>query len=304
MKNLPLVLLLVFAALVLACSGAVGIVAWISSVSQPGPEPVGVVLVYEVVPSPKSAAGPVKIQEVIEAAGKRINPAGAQRARIERIDGSHIEIAVLGEDPEMPRRIEWLLASPGTLRMRLLANQRAERALVARAARSEDDRLKGKDGEWLARWVPVYPAAEADLRAAADEAGIVLRQRQGTLRALVLRDEVGVNGSYLRRAVPSVDRRGRPSLTLHITMGGWQQFHALIDAHRLSASGRLARRLAIIVDGRLYSAPPVDLQMSDWVQITGDFTEEELADVAAVLEAGPLPAKLKDVDRRTAEAGP
>jgi len=292
MKNLPVVLLLVCAAVVLVCSGAIGMVAWISGIYRPPPEPVGAVLVYEVAPNSKSAAGPVKVQEVIEAAEKRVNPRGAQRAQIEQIDGSRIEVAVHGDDPELVRRIEWLLASPGTLEMRVLASRRADKDLVDRAERAEDDPLKGPDGQWEARWVPVYPAAEGDLREAADRAEAILRQRSGTLQVLVVRDQVDVDESYLRRAVPSVDRRGRPGLTLHVNFVSLQQFHALIDPHR---SRRLVRRLGIIVDGRLYAAPPVDREMADWVQITGDFTQDELADAAAVLEGGPLPAVLREV---------
>ena len=53
----------------------------------------------------------------------------------------------------------------------------------------------------------------------------------------------------------------------------------------------VGRRLAIILDGNVYSAPVIQERISGGeAQITGSFTPEEATDLAIVLRAGSLPA--------------
>jgi preprotein translocase subunit SecD len=60
------------------------------------------------------------------------------------------------------------------------------------------------------------------------------------------------------------------------------------------------RRLAIVLDGSVYSAPVIQERISGGeAQITGDFTAEQASDLAIVLRAGSLPAPVKVIQNVT-----
>jgi len=60
------------------------------------------------------------------------------------------------------------------------------------------------------------------------------------------------------------------------------------------------RRLAIVLDGTIYSAPVIQERISGGeAQITGDFTAEQASDLAIVLRAGSLPAPVKVIQNVT-----
>ena len=60
------------------------------------------------------------------------------------------------------------------------------------------------------------------------------------------------------------------------------------------------RRLAIVLDNRVYSAPVIQEKISGGqAQITGNFSTEEAHDLAIVLRAGALPAPVEILEERT-----
>ncbi len=61
----------------------------------------------------------------------------------------------------------------------------------------------------------------------------------------------------------------------------------------------LQRRLAIVLDGRVYSAPTIQSEISNQGSITGRFTANEAADLALVLRAGSLPAPVVVLEQRS-----
>ena len=62
----------------------------------------------------------------------------------------------------------------------------------------------------------------------------------------------------------------------------------------------VGKRLAIVLDGNIYSAPVIRERISGGsAQITGTFSEEEAHDLAIVLRAGSLPAPVKILENRT-----
>jgi preprotein translocase subunit SecD len=65
-------------------------------------------------------------------------------------------------------------------------------------------------------------------------------------------------------------------------------------------SENVGRRLAIILDGTVYSAPVIKERIpGGHVQITGRFSMEEAHDLAIVLRSGALPAPVEIVEERT-----
>ncbi|HBQ50134.1 MAG TPA: protein translocase subunit SecD, partial [Hyphomonas atlantica] len=60
---------------------------------------------------------------------------------------------------------------------------------------------------------------------------------------------------------------------------------------------------AIVLDDVIMSAPRINEPIPGGnVRITGDFTQEEAQDLAAIIEAGEMPAKVQFLDQRTVSA--
>jgi len=80
-------------------------------------------------------------------------------------------------------------------------------------------------------------------------------------------------------------------------------FETLSDSARIfrNVTGRhIGERLAIVLDGAVYSAPVIQSKiMSGRSIITGSGTQEEANDLAIVLRAGALPAKVDIIEDRT-----
>jgi preprotein translocase subunit SecD len=57
--------------------------------------------------------------------------------------------------------------------------------------------------------------------------------------------------------------------------------------------------LAIVLDGRVVSAPVINSRISDRGQIEGNFTQQEVQDLVTVLRSGALPASITYLEERT-----
>ncbi|MCP4231365.1 MAG: protein translocase subunit SecD [bacterium] len=98
-------------------------------------------------------------------------------------------------------------------------------------------------------------------------------------------DETQITGKYLKNAKMDYDQFGKPSVNFE-----WNSEGAKIFADVTSRS--IGRRLAILLDGTVQSAPVIQSRISKSGDITGNFTSREAADLALVLRSGALPAKL------------
>ena len=112
-----------------------------------------------------------------------------------------------------------------------------------------------------------------------------------------------MTGEAVSDAYPVMDEFGRYKIILKFTKAGHEQFAAVTKtiADDGQRSGRLGR-LAIVLDGKLYSAPTVREQInSDSAEISGSFTQREAIDLANVLN-NPLDLPLQV--REQFEVGP
>jgi SecD/SecF fusion protein len=91
----------------------------------------------------------------------------------------------------------------------------------------------------------------------------------------------------------SVEYMGQPIVDLWTTDDGVSRFRTITGAH-------IGERLAIVLDGAVYSAPTIQSKiMNGRSIITGSGTQEEAKDLAIVLRAGALPAKVEIIEDRT-----
>ncbi len=115
--------------------------------------------------------------------------------------------------------------------------------------------------------------------------------RAETVYYLVRRAAV-VTGRDLRTAKPTLDEMNRPAVSFSLNQEGARKFG--------KATGEnVGRRLAIILDGRIQSAPVIESRITDDGRISGTFTQDEVQDLSLVLRSGALPASLTYMEERT-----
>jgi preprotein translocase subunit SecD len=103
-----------------------------------------------------------------------------------------------------------------------------------------------------------------------------------------------VTGRDVSGARVSIDQNtSEPYVSVDFNANGARAFSDLTDAN-------VGRRLAIVLDGNIHSAPQIRERIpSGRAQITGGFTTEEATDLAIVLRAGALPAPVEVLEERT-----
>ncbi len=98
-----------------------------------------------------------------------------------------------------------------------------------------------------------------------------------------------VTGRDLKGAFPSRDENGRPAVSFNLTADGSQKFGRLTEQN-------IGKRLAIVLDRRIQSAPVINSRITDSGIITGGaggFAPQEAQDLSLILRSGALPASIK-----------
>jgi len=110
----------------------------------------------------------------------------------------------------------------------------------------------------------------------------------------LLKGKTLLTGASIEKAEVKIsDRFGEPYVAIRFNSQGARDFD------RITAEN-VKKRLAIILDESVYSAPVIQERISGGeAQITGRFTAEEAADLAIVLRAGALPAPVRILEQVT-----
>ena len=110
----------------------------------------------------------------------------------------------------------------------------------------------------------------------------------------VVQKKTLLTGADLSTARVSIDQNtSEPYVSVEFNAAGARAFGELTEAN-------VGRRLAIVLDGNVHSAPVIRERIpSGQAQITGGFTSEEATDLAIVLRAGALPAPVQVLEERT-----
>ena len=102
----------------------------------------------------------------------------------------------------------------------------------------------------------------------------------------------------LRGAFPSYDSRsGRPAVDFQLDARGAKRFGELTRTN-------LKRQLCIFLDGTAQSHATIQSQIFDRGQISGDFSQDEVRELVNTLEAGSLPARVKETPLMEKTVGP
>ena len=111
-------------------------------------------------------------------------------------------------------------------------------------------------------------------------------------RTYLLKKRAGVTGEYLQNAEESWDEMGRPEVAFTMNRQGSDMMGKLTGEN-------VGRKMAVVLDEKITSAPVIESKISDRGRITmggyGDpfKLQQEVKDLVGVLRSGALPAPLK-----------
>jgi len=113
-------------------------------------------------------------------------------------------------------------------------------------------------------------------------------------RVYLVKKQSLMTGEFLTEARVSIDQRyNEPYVSIAFNSTGAKLFEQI-------TANNVKKRLAIILDNNVYSAPVIQEKISGGsAQITGSFTMQEARDLAIVLRSGSLPAPMKMLENVT-----
>ncbi|HVB33539.1 MAG TPA: protein translocase subunit SecD [Patescibacteria group bacterium] len=119
------------------------------------------------------------------------------------------------------------------------------------------------------------------------------QQAGATVYYLLTRNSV-VTGRDLRSATaqPNPDMPGQWEVNFSLSRDAAQRFGPFTERN-------IGKRLAIVLDHQVQSAPVIQGQIQDSGEITGSFTQQQSNDLALVLRSGALPASIKYLEEST-----
>ena len=263
----------------------------------------------------------VDMDKLIAAVSRRINPGGVKEVIIRKYGAGQIEIIIPEVDETEVERIKDLITRIGTLEFRILANNRDHALLQEDAKKSDADRLYVLDedgnpvldakGKRTLRgwWVPVGINEKTEEEYEFDYPEILKRKREvgGRERTeiLVVKDAFDVNGGYLVRSTSSVDQTtGQPCVNFRFNARGGRLFRGLTGDNKPDEVQEFWRKLGIVLDGYLFSAPRINDTIGERGTITGEFDQKEVDILVSVLNAGSLPATLNKDPSSQLATGP
>jgi protein-export membrane protein SecD/preprotein translocase SecF subunit len=199
-------------------------------------------------------------QEVIDILKKRIDPKGIMEYRIQEQGPHRILIQVPGATKAEIDALKDRIVRLGKLEFRLAA---------AKGSTEYQEAAKGKS-------VPGYYKHWAGKKR-----GEVGKEAE---EWYLVRNKIEISGESLARVYP--DRKDiQPVVGFEFNMEGKAKFSTLTERN-------IGKPLAIILDGVLYSAPTIRERIPGRGIVEGNFTQEEVNNLIAVMRAGSLPADL------------
>jgi preprotein translocase subunit SecD len=139
-------------------------------------------------------------------------------------------------------------------------------------------------------------SSEAMQRGRTPPGSVLMDSADGDGRRYLIEKRVMVSGEMLDTASATFDQNNRPAVSFVLNAAGAKRFGKVTGEN-------IGRPFAIILDGKVVSAPTIQSQIFGNGQITGDFTVAETNELALVLRAGALPAPLIILEERSIGPG-
>ena len=244
------------------------------------------------------------LDNMVGAISRRINPQGTEEVTVRRVGLDRIEIIIPGADQSYVEEMKRRIATVGALEFQILAtNYKGEhKSLVSDARKLPQDKdIVVQNKVVVARWVTLHPGNEKITNGGDTldaEFRTVKRGADGELNQVLVAispERQQVTGKFLVRASEDIDQRtATPSVSFQFNTQGGTRFFNLTSSHLpTKASDGKKYRLAILLDGKIQSAPVLNEAITNNGQITGTFTQKEVKALVDVLNAGALDVPLE-----------
>ena len=207
------------------------------------------------------------IDQVKETIENRIDEFGLVEPTIQSAGGDRILIQVPGASERDRERIINIIKRAAVLEFKIVKDAGPDQeALLAKYGVKSPDELQ-------ALGLRLHPGGTG----------------QENERFFITENEAKVTGQYLSDARLVFDEYGRPAVGFSFRGEGAARFGELTGES-------VGKRLAIVLDGTIKSAPVIQERISSQGRITGNFTIDEAKDLALVLRSGALPVPV-DVEQ-------
>ena len=113
------------------------------------------------------------------------------------------------------------------------------------------------------------PTLEFRLADDAESSGWPRMPLRGSDKPIFVSPDACLNGSHIEKVSFYKDHNGRPSVGISLTDEGAKAMEA-------TTSKNLKRRLAIVLNGKVLSAPTIQSTIAKEVQITGKFDRDDM----------------------------
>ena len=208
--------------------------------------------------------------------------------RIGQVVGQSIEV--------IRRRIDQLGTTEPTIQ-----RQGNDRILVQVPGEQNPERVKtlvGRTAQLVFRLVDVSITPQQAMESRVPPGSEIVNSTDDPPRPYLLETREIVTGEHLVDAQPGFDQRtNEPIVTFRFDTQGGKRFG-------VTTQQNVGRPFAIVLDNEVISAPVIrEPILGGTGQISGNFTVEEANDLAILLRAGALPAKLTIVEERTVGPG-
>ena len=240
----------------------------------------GKALVYELRETEVDRVKNSAINQALETIRNRIDQFGVAEPLIQRLGLNQIAIQLPGVKD--PQRAKDLIQETALLEFKLLEEAPMAADLPVQVEKGSEDKVR------------------ADFHSRIPEGAEILFEtvvsepdgRSYSTPYLVKKDAV-LTGDVLQDARLEIDEMGGPAVGVTFDSKGAREFDLITAAN-------VGKRMAIVLDGKVYSAPRINERISGGrAIINGTFTTDEANDLAVVLRAGALPAPLKTLQDLT-----
>lgn len=202
-----------------------------------------------------------------------------ERAKEIAAKAAHLEFKLVSEDADLLRQAEAATAPPPP--------QAPAPAAAPPAAETKTGPAKETE---LPKPEPAKPAEPQKMPEGYE---LLTMTERGRSETILVKKESVLTGDKLVNASVGFDQYGQAIVQLQFDSEGAKIFDRVTFQN-------IGRRLAIVLDGKVYSAPVIrDRIPSGQAQISGNFSSQDASDLALVLRAGALPAPVTVEQERT-----
>ena len=217
----------------------------------------------------------LSVEQALQTIRNRVDAFGVAEPVIQRLglEGDRLSVQLPGVDD--PERVKSLIKNTAFLEFRLVEFPTGGGGVPSR------EQILANYGGQLPAGLEIM---SGDIR---DSEGEVVGQQFYAVQARPV-----ITGRDLKTARPGLGEFNQPVVNFFLTGEGGRIF-ADVTAANINTG------LAIVLDGKVQSAPRIKARIGDSGLIEGGFTQQEVEDLSTVLRSGALPAGITYLEDRT-----